>query len=157
VHRAEWLRLTRELALRVRGADYVEVPVQAVLDELVEVVLVVVGQQDGVQGRQLVQVDVRVLEAGGRHAGAEVHVVAGVEEVGVREEPDAAPFEEGGGVAYECQGGVFVAGGGGCGVGLVADYGERRGGLLRFEEGFAVGGVEGEVADCFGFHGCGGE
>lgn len=50
---------------------------------LVEVVGVVVGQEHGVDVREVVQVEGRVRLSGAGYAGPEVDVVAGVEEVGL--------------------------------------------------------------------------
>lgn len=76
--------LLRQVRARVRGRDDGQVAAQRGFDVLVEVVGVVVREEDGVDVREVVEVEGRVREAGAGYAGPEVDVVAGVEEVGLR-------------------------------------------------------------------------
>lgn len=71
------------MSARVRGRDDGQVAAQRGFDVLVEVVGVVVREEDGVDVREVVEVEGRVREAGAGYAGPEVDVVAGVEEVGL--------------------------------------------------------------------------
>lgn len=67
----------------MRGGDDGQVATEGGLDFLVEVVGVVVGEEDEKDGREGLEGEGGVGDTGAGDAGAEVDVVAGVEEVGL--------------------------------------------------------------------------
>lgn len=104
--------LVVQVLLGVRRRDDGQISPQRPLHQLVEVVGVVMAQKHGVYSRQLVQIDGRVCPPGPCHAGSEMDVVAGVEEVRVGHKADAFPFDDGGGGADEVEMYIFGTAGG---------------------------------------------
>jgi hypothetical protein len=93
----------------MRSCDDGKISVERLLDKLIEMVFMVVGQQDAVHRGQLVKIDGGIRPALGRYSRTKMHMISCMQEVGVCQDTKTTPFEDCGGIANEVYTGVFSA------------------------------------------------
>ena len=104
------LRLGGQTPFRMRCANDSEIAIQLVLHKLIKVIFMIVTQEHKINWWELMEIYCKIVKELGTHAGDEREVVGSVQEVRVREDPQALPFDDGRRVADEVHARVVSCG-----------------------------------------------